>query len=228
MSASMAKAMTDEQKQYIKLYGMIVAEQSGMKQLGFNDEEFKLFQEGLEAGFKNEKMPENVMELAPKMGEYLTSRAEATTKKELEATMAKSEEFWKKIQDDAAIQKSATGLAYKIQEAGTEPLPKPDSQVVIKYTGKLIDGTVFDSSDRAPNGTAQFGVSDVIPGFAEGLQKVGKGGKATLYIPAELGYGNQPNQRIPAGSTLVFDIEVVDVLPPASAQEAPAPAAEAK
>ena len=220
MSASILNAMTPEEKEYIKLYGMIMAEQSGLKQLGFNEEEFKVFQEGLAAGFKNAEMPKEAMAIAQKMGEYLTNRAEEVAKKDLAERAVKTEEFWKKINAEADIQKSPSGLAYKIIEAGVAPLPKADSQVVIKYTGKLIDGTVFDTSDRAPAGTATFGVGDVIPGFAEGLQKVGKGGKATLYIPADLAYGANDQRGIPANSTLVFEIEIVDVLP--AAVEAPA------
>lgn len=210
-ASPIVNAMTDEEKEYIKLYGMVVAEQSGLKQLNLSQDEFEVFLAGLKEAFGGAQLPENVMDLAPKMGEYLSARAEETVRKEVEKTMAASEAFWQKLNDNPKVQKSPSGLAYVIEQVGTAPLAGPESEVVIRYKGTLIDGTVFDSSEKAPDGVATFGVSQVIPGFAEGLQKLGKGGKARLYIPASLGYGDQPNRSIPAGSTLIFDIEVIDV-----------------
>ena len=89
--------------------------------------------------------------------------------------------------------------------------------------GKLVNGNVFDTTEKRGE-PAQFNLGGVIPGFKEGLQKVGKGGKITLYIPSKLGYGEQALPGIPPNSTLVFDVEIIDVDP----VKAEAPKAEAK
>lgn len=107
---------------------------------------------------------------------------------------------------DSEVKTSESGLSYKIINPGTEPKIGPNTTAKIKYTGKLIDGTVFDS------GEAEFAPTRVVPGFGEGMQLLGKGGKATLYIPGNLGYGaNGAGDKIGPNATLVFDIEVVDI-----------------
>lgn len=111
---------------------------------------------------------------------------------------------------DADIKTTDSGLSYKIIEQGDDTEITPNSTVDVIYTGTHIDGAVFDDSKGAP---VTFPVSAVVPGFAEGLQLLGKGGKAILYIPGELGYG--PNGVAAAGigpnEMLVFEVEIADV-----------------
>lgn len=116
------------------------------------------------------------------------------------------------LKSDSTIKQSASGLCYKIHEPGSDVKPTADNTLVVHYTGKHIDGTVFDSSvDRGE--PAEFMVNQVIPGFGEGLQLIGKGGKATLYIPGRLGYGPQgtPGGPIKPNETLIFEIELIDI-----------------
>ncbi|MDE6311785.1 MAG: FKBP-type peptidyl-prolyl cis-trans isomerase [Muribaculaceae bacterium] len=107
------------------------------------------------------------------------------------------------------IMTAASGLSYEILAPGEGPHPTAESQVTLNYTGRLIDGTVFDSTEG--RGPATFPVSGVIPGFGEGVQLVGKGGKATLYIPGNLAYGDQgqPAAGIGPNEMLIFDIELI-------------------
>ncbi len=108
------------------------------------------------------------------------------------------------------VKTTASGLQYEVIEEGNGPMPKPTDRVMVHYTGKLIDGTVFDSSvDRGQ--PANFAITEVVPGFGEGLKMMNKGSKYTLYIPAKLAYGNNGPGSIPPGSTLVFDVEVLDI-----------------
>ena len=90
--------------------------------------------------------------------------------------------------------------------AGTGAAPTATDFAIIKYEGRLADGTVFDSGDQTP-----LPVGRMIPGFAQGLERMKVGGKYVLHIPAELGYGAQETGPIPANSDLVFDVELLDV-----------------
>lgn len=112
--------------------------------------------------------------------------------------------------EDPAIQTSESGLSYKIENAGDTAKITRRDVAQIKYTGRLVDGTVFDSSDDA-----RLSPAGVVPGFGEGLQMLGKGGKATLYIPGKLAYGvdGAPRAGIGPNAMLIFDIEVLDVNP---------------
>ena len=110
------------------------------------------------------------------------------------------------------VKATASGLQYKIISPGTGPMPKIEDSVVIHFKGSLTSGAEFDSSYKR-NEPAQFPLRGVIRGWAEGLQLLRKGGKATFYIPPELGYGDSPRENIPAGSVLVFDVELLDVKP---------------
>ncbi|MDE6137627.1 MAG: FKBP-type peptidyl-prolyl cis-trans isomerase [Muribaculaceae bacterium] len=111
---------------------------------------------------------------------------------------------------DPSIQTSESGLSYKIENAGDTAKITRRDVAQIKYTGRLVDGTVFDSSDDA-----RLSPAGVVPGFGEGLQMLGKGGKATLYIPGKLAYGvdGAPRAGIGPNAMLIFDIEVLDVNP---------------
>ena len=113
---------------------------------------------------------------------------------------------------DSAIQTSETGLSYKIVNPGEGDKVSDNANVKVIYTGRHINGEQFDSSNGEP---VEFNVGGVVPGFGEGLQLLGKGGKAVLYIPGELAYGpsGQPRANIGPNEMLVFEGEVVDFTP---------------
>ena len=102
-----------------------------------------------------------------------------------------------------------SGLQYEIIEEGDGELAGPDDTVELNYTGKLIDGETFDSSEG--RGPANFPVTGVIPGFSEGLQLLPIGTTAKLYIPADLAYGDSPQGPGGPGSTLIFDVELLGI-----------------
>lgn len=114
---------------------------------------------------------------------------------------------------DSSVQTAASGLSYKIDSEGEGEKAKENSTVVVNYTGKHLNGEVFDTTDgRTP---ATFNLQGVVPGFREGIMLLGKGGKATIYIPGELAYGpnGQPAASIGPNEMLVFDVEVLDIDP---------------
>ena len=141
-----------------------------------------------------------------KMGEilngYLTKKMEykkAVNKKLGEEFLAKNI-----LKND--VDSTATGLQYTIVVAGADEKIQPQDTVWVNYKGTLLDGTVFDEND-----STKFIANRVIKGWTEGLGLLGEGGKATLYIPAELAYGENGNRNIEPNSTLIFDVEVLKV-----------------
>lgn len=123
-------------------------------------------------------------------------------------------------------QKTASGLYYVIEKKGTGVNAKAGQNVSVNYTGKLLDGTIFDTSveeiakqsgtynPQRPYGegiTFPLGQGRVIPGWDEGIALLNKGAKATLIIPAELAYGARAIGPIAANSNLVFDVELLDI-----------------
>ena len=105
---------------------------------------------------------------------------------------------------------------YKIENAGKGDAIKATDTVKVHYTGKLPNGKVFDSSVERGQ-PVEFQLNQVIKGWTEGLQLVKKGGKIQLVIAPELGYGEQgAGASIPPNSTLIFDVEVLDVNPKAT------------
>ncbi len=110
------------------------------------------------------------------------------------------------------VKTTASGLQYEVIKEGDGPQPTAADQVVVHYTGKLIDGTVFDSSEE--RGTpATFGVSQVIPGWVEALQLMKAGSTWRLFIPSALAYGPQgAGGVIGPNPTLVFDVTLIEVV----------------
>lgn len=124
-------------------------------------------------------------------------------------------------------QKTDEGLYYKIDREGTGPVPQPGEKVVVNYTGKLTDGSVFDSNvDPAFNHVQPFefmlGQGMVIKGWDLGFAQLRKGTKATLYIPSGLAYGpNSPSPKIPANAVMIFDVELIDIVKQEAQQATP-------
>jgi FKBP-type peptidyl-prolyl cis-trans isomerase FklB len=110
------------------------------------------------------------------------------------------------------IKTTASGLQYEILKAGTGPKPADTSTVKVHYTGTLLSGKKFDSSvDRGQ--PVELRVTGVIPGWTEALLMMPVGSKWKLYIPSELAYGDRgAGQDIPPGATLIFDIELLDIV----------------
>ena len=110
------------------------------------------------------------------------------------------------------VKTTPSGLQYEVIKEGDGPQPTAADQVVVHYTGKLIDGTVFDSSVQRGE-PAVFGLQQVIAGWTEGLQLMQEGAKYRFFIPYMLGYGESGAGRsIPPYSALIFDVELIKVM----------------
>lgn len=110
---------------------------------------------------------------------------------------------------------TSSGLQYQVITQGTGPKPKMEDRVSVHYAGSLLDGTEFDSSYKR-NEPAQFVLKQVVPGWTEGLQLMPLGSKYKLWVPAKLGYGEAgtPGGPIPPNSTLVFEVELLQIVKP--------------
>ena len=139
------------------------------------------------------------------------------------ANKAASEKFLADNAKKSGVETTESGLQYKIIEPGNDVKPGPQDTVWVRYKGTLTDGTVFDEvpADADP---IRLTLNRVVPGWTEGLQLVGEGGKIDLFLPAELGYGEEGNQAIGPNSALIFNVELTKV----GKYVEPAPAVEQK
>lgn len=152
------------------------------------------------------------MQIMQDLGERMqAARAEAARKAAEEGAAFLAENAQR---DD--VQVTGSGLQYQVLEAGEGNSPSPGDRVRVHYEGSLLSGEVFDSS-RERGEPAEFMLEQVVPGWQEGLQLMSRGGRYRLWIPAELGYGEQgaPGGPIGPNATLVFDVELIDIESPA-------------
>lgn len=142
----------------------------------------------------------------------LEAEMQAEAAKQGEANRKNGEAFLTENAKREGIKVTESGLQYEVLESGKGDSPKASDNVEVHYTGKLIDGTVFDSSvERGV--PASFGVTQVIPGWVEALQLMHEGDKWRLYIPSDLAYGpNGAGGVIGPNMTLIFDVELLRVI----------------
>ncbi|OTA19473.1 FKBP-type peptidyl-prolyl cis-trans isomerase [Xenorhabdus beddingii] len=188
------------------------------KTLGINIEKTQLLA-GVEDALNNksklsdEEIQETLISFESKVKEAARAKAE----KESGENGEKGDKYRKEFAKQAGVVQTKTGLLYKIEKEGAGKAPKESDKVVVNYKGALIDGQVFDSSYERKE-PLTINLDSVIPGWKEGLQYVKKGGKIKLVVPPNLAYGQASLPKIPANSTLVFDVEVLDIKPAAKAK----------
>lgn len=168
----------------------------------------KGFQDGLEDNLQlsEEDIQAALQSLDAQIREKATAMAEQEAEKNREAGTAFLEENAKR----EGVQSTASGLQYEVINQGEGEQPLAEDIVTVHYRGTLTDGTEFDSS-YARGEPASFPLNRVIPGWTEGLQLMKAGSKFKFYIPSELGYGEQAVGSIPPNSTLVFEVELLEI-----------------
>ncbi|MEN1940587.1 FKBP-type peptidyl-prolyl cis-trans isomerase [Luteimonas sp. MJ246] len=144
-------------------------------------------------------------------GKRMQERARAESEAAAQTNSAAGAEFLAGNKAAKGVVTTASGLQYMVLRQGSGPRPTADSQVRVHYEGKLLDGSVFDSSYER-NDPATFGLGQVIAGWTEGLQLMPVGAKYRFWIPSDLAYGrNGSPGGIPPNSTLVFDVELLQL-----------------
>ncbi|MDO3426686.1 FKBP-type peptidyl-prolyl cis-trans isomerase [Chryseobacterium sp. APV1] len=202
---------TDDQKASYYI-GLSIAQ--NMKQEGFKVDADLLAQaikEEMNGGKK--LMPAEEMEAF--MQEFMQKQHEkkqAAAGVQADENKKKGLDFLAKNKSNPKVKTTASGLQYEVlQEGDGKTKPKASDVVQVKYTGKLLDGTVFDSTDKNGGAPMDINLGAVIKGWTEGIQLMSKGSKYRFYIPSELAYGDNGAGPIPAGATIIFDVELVDI-----------------
>lgn len=164
-------------------------------------------------GFSTGFMGENTLMTKDEAQSFFMSYYQEAQKKANEAYKKENVDFIENYKKQENVKTTASGLAYKILRPAEGPKPTVQDTVVVHYVGKTIDGKVFDSSyDRKEPTT--FGLLQVIPGWTEGLCLMNKGSKYELVIPSNLAYGERgASNMIKPNSTLIFEIELLDIKP---------------
>ena len=162
--------------------------------------------EGTDSALTQEQMQEVLM--------TYQKEQEAKFVKDMESkatdNKAAGEAFLKANAKKEGVKETASGLQYKVVTPGTGKTPKATDVVEVNYEGKLIDGTVFDSSYERGE-PIEFPLNQVIAGWTEGLQLMKEGGKYEFYIPSDIAYGEAGNSGIEPNSTLIFTVELLKV-----------------
>ncbi len=187
-------------------WGLAMGQQ--LRGMGVKDLNIEDFTNAVRCVFEN-KEPEVKPEEAQQVINAYLQELEAKATKVAKEAGAK---FLEENAKNEGVKVTASGLQYTVEKEGTGASPKATDEVTVHYTGRLLDGTVFDSSVSRGE-PATFPLNRVIPGWTEGVQLMKEGGKYMFFIPSELAYGAQgiPN-AIPPHSTLIFEVELIKVI----------------
>ena len=170
----------------------------------------------IRATYNGEALAMTAEEAAQVRQEYIEKR-QAEQRAQAAALGATNLEEGKKFLAENAkkegVQTTASGLQYKVETMGTGPKPVATDTVKVHYRGTLLDGTEFDSS-YARKEPISFGLNRVIAGWTEGVQLMPVGSKFMFYIAPELAYGEGGGGPIPPNSTLIFEVELLDIEKP--------------
>lgn len=185
--------------------GVLVAQ--NLKQQGVSEIDATRLAKGIEDVINDNELEVSVDEANQMVQEYM----KAQQAKQFESVIGEGEKFLEENAQREAVTELESGLQYEVLKQGEGETPSASDRVTVHYTGKLLDGTVFDSSVERGE-PATFGVTQVIKGWVEALQLMKPGAKWRLYIPYYLAYGERgAGPKIGPYQTLVFDVELLKI-----------------
>ena len=194
---------TDDEK---SIYALGLSIYKSLAQFNLSPHEMEIVKRAM-ADAAAGKPAVDLNEWGPKIGAFAKERSAHVAEQQKSASVS----YLEKAAAEPGAVKTSSGLVYRELRAGTGDSPKATDTVKVQYRGTLLDGTEFDSSYRR-NEPAQFPLNGVIPCWTEGVQKMKVGGKAMLVCPSDLAYGDQGRPSIPGGATLVFEIELLEIV----------------
>jgi len=200
-----AEQKKDDDKNTFYAVGLVMARQLAVFSLA--PDELDQVKKGLDDGIAGKAPMVDVEAYKGKIQQLAIDRRNAQGEK----LSAQTKEFLEKAVKEKGAIKTPSGLIYKSLKEGTGPSPSVTDKVKVNYRGTLIDGKEFDSSYAAGK-PAEFQLDKVIKCWTEGVQKMKAGGKAQLVCPPELAYGERGSGLIPANATLVFEVELLEVV----------------
>ncbi|MEK6780821.1 MAG: FKBP-type peptidyl-prolyl cis-trans isomerase [Bacteroidota bacterium] len=197
--------LTDKHKRASYGLGVLVA--SNVKMQGGDSLALDVMLEGIKDVFNNKQLLMPQQECSSTVQQYLQAAAELKSAK----MRGEGQRFLAENKSKEGIKTTGSGLQYKVITTGKGKSPVTSDKVTVHYTGKLLDGTVFDSSVERGS-PATFGLTQVIAGWTEALQLMHEGDKWILFIPDNLAYGERgKGAQIPPYSTLIFEVELITV-----------------
>ena len=208
-----APAYTDSQ--LLEEFGWYIARRTGLSELKLSPAESDQLTKGVLEALNGKEAPFEIQKIGPAMTDFIQKKQAVMLDTIKTKNMAQASAYFAKLKEDKDVVELPSGLRYQIMKPGAGDPPKPTDTVKVNYTGTLIDGTVFDSSDRTGK-PLEIQLNNVIAGWTEGMQKIAKGGKMKLYVPPQLGYGDDGRPGIPPGSVLVFKVDLLDITPSAA------------
>jgi len=209
-TASSAPAETFSNEVLAESFGWFMMARLGVAELQFTPAEAAAFTRGVSLAVSGQDIEHDLGAVGPQMDEFIAARQSAAMERAKQRNIAAAAEFFAALKTRPGIVQTASGLCYEIVEPGQGPNPKESDKVKINYTGMLLNGQVFDSSEQHGE-PLTIGVNEAIPGWAEGIQHINQGGKIRLFIPAELAYGDASMGGIPPASALIFEIELLEI-----------------
>lgn len=188
-------------------YGLGVLMASNLEKQGSDSLDVSILNEAMSDVMKGLPLQMDAEEAMSIVQPYMAKAME----RKIELLKEEGRAFLEANKSKEGVKVTASGLQYKVLEAGTGKAPTEESNVTVHYTGKLLDGNVFDSSVERGE-PATFGVGQVIEGWTEALQLMHEGDKFELYIPYELAYGERgAGGEIPPYATLIFEVQLIKV-----------------
>jgi FKBP-type peptidyl-prolyl cis-trans isomerase FkpA len=206
-SGTSASASEPSDDQIFYSLGLLLSQ--NLATFDLSEHEFQRVLSGFNYGYRHPAKTEDARDLIPLIHQVEHQRELMLIQHQKQAGAS----FLAKVAAMPGARKTRSGLVYVNVVPGTGQSPKPTDWVRIRYTGKLVDGTVFDSSSR-PGAPTTFPLAGVIPCWREALQHIDVGGKARVVCPSDLAYGDLGRVPIiPQGATLDFQIELLAVIP---------------
>ena len=185
---------------------------SDMGAKGLNIDDFSQAIKDVIAGTKPQISNEEAQSLVQTFFQEQEAKQRAAAAEKGKVAMAEGQNFLNENAKKEGVITLPSGLQYQVLSEGTGKKPKATDQVKCHYEGKLVDGTLFDSSIQRGE-PATFGLNQVIAGWTEGLQLMKEGAKYRFFIPYHLGYGEHgAGSSIPPFATLIFDVELIEVI----------------
>jgi FKBP-type peptidyl-prolyl cis-trans isomerase FkpA len=224
-----ASAQKTEEEKNLYAIGYILGDR--IHQLQLSKAQQKMVDQGYNDGKTGAKAKVDPHDRQQQINEFAQSRQQvAMAKQQADAAKSapkekeKGKAFAEKAAKEPGAQRLPSGVVYRTVKPGTGPSPKETDKVKVNYEGKLVDGTVFDSSYKRGQ-PAEFPLNGVIKCWTEGVGKMKVGEEAQLVCPSDTAYGDMGRPGIPPGATLVFKVELLGIDDSASAQKPASPPA---